>query len=281
MHEETRPGLDVRRNRRWYAGRRLLVLGCAALLAAACGRDPGAGGQSEVTQTVSGRTFLSESVTEDGASRELVEGTRIRLSFGDDGSLSAYAGCNTMSGRVEVRDERLFVGAVGATRIGCDPELHAQDEWFEAFLITGPSFELDGHWLTLQTGSTTIRLLDRVVADPDRALDGTVWWLDGMFDAQAASSVPAGVAATLEIGGGRLLFVIDRCNQGGGDVEVAETTMRIGVITTTDVACQEPALTVERAIHEVLAGEVTYSITAASLTLEHPSGRGLTFRARE
>ena len=36
------------------------------------------------------------------AHHPLVEGTRIRLTFHEDGGITAYAGCNTLGGSVEV-----------------------------------------------------------------------------------------------------------------------------------------------------------------------------------
>lgn len=51
-----------------------------------------------------GQTYLSVSVTEDGADRPLVPGTRIRLNLREDGVLIARAGCNTFSGGIMLDD---------------------------------------------------------------------------------------------------------------------------------------------------------------------------------
>ena len=42
---------------------------------------------------------------------------------------------------------------------------------------------LDGDRLTLHSAATTIQLVDRRVADPDRPIEGTVRQLDGIIDA--------------------------------------------------------------------------------------------------
>ena len=63
-----------------------IVLAAAVSLLGACGLVPGPGAEVEVE----GRTFLSTGVTEDGRPRDLVEGSRVRLTF-DDGQLSAQA----------------------------------------------------------------------------------------------------------------------------------------------------------------------------------------------
>ena len=56
-----------------------------------------------------GRTFLSTSVTENGAPRALVDGTRIELTFAEDDRVTANAGCNIMGGTGVVRDDMLIL----------------------------------------------------------------------------------------------------------------------------------------------------------------------------
>ena len=66
-----------------------------------------------------GTEWLSTAVTEDGADRPLVDGTRIRLSF-TDGELAASAGCNTMGGAYRIEEGLLVVEGGGMTEMGCD-----------------------------------------------------------------------------------------------------------------------------------------------------------------
>jgi hypothetical protein len=48
--------------------------------------------------------------------------------------------------------------------------------------------------------AAAITLVDRTVANPDRALIGTRWVVDTLITSDVASSVPAGVVAFLQLG---------------------------------------------------------------------------------
>lgn len=270
---------------------RLLVLPLAALTIAACGQVPDeARSNGTVADEPSGRAFLSTGVTEDGNPRPLVEGTQIRLHFnerseksGDRGGsgFGASAGCNSMGGTARIEDGQLVVGDLATTEMGCDEPRHAQDEWLADFLTGRPAMTLTGPDMVLSGGGTEIRLSDREVADPDRPLRGTKWVVDGIVSGDAVSSVPQGAEAfvvfseTEEDGfGGNT-----GCNGMGGKAVVAETTIEFSEVITTKMFCEDDRGDLERAVIEVLDGEVTYKVEADRLTLNHPSGKGLMLRA--
>ncbi len=93
----------------------------------ACGRGVGAGAGSG-GDWPAGRRFQSTAVTEAGKDRPLVAGTRIDLSFFDDGRLSAQAGCNTIGGSGRIDGDRLVLGdGLSMTEMGCDGPRHSQD----------------------------------------------------------------------------------------------------------------------------------------------------------
>jgi heat shock protein HslJ len=257
-------------------GALLLVL----ILGAACG-DPGTtAGADSRSGDPWGRDFLSTAVTEKGQARPLVAGTRIRLSFTDDGRLVASAGCNSMSGQAEVRDGRLVVAELAQTEMGCDPDRHAQDQWLAELLGSRPRFDLVGDELTLTGESAGIRLQDRVVADPDRPLHGTRWVVDTVYDGDAASSVPQGAEAHMTLGDGTFGGSTG-CNQMGGDAATDEGagTITFSDVIATKIACGADKMSLERAVLSVLDGVVAYEIKADRLTLTHPSGNGLGLHA--
>ena len=128
-------------------------------------------------QTLDGTEWLSTAVTEDGADRPLVDGTRIRVSF-TDGELAASAGCNTMGGAYRIEEGLLVVEGGAITEMGCDEQRHAQDDWLFGFLGSQPAIAQEGDKLTLTSGETVIALQDREVAEPDLPLTGTTWTVD-------------------------------------------------------------------------------------------------------
>lgn len=235
--------------------RSILIL----LALTACGAVP--------EPTLDGTEWLSTGVTDDGADRPLVDGTRIRISF-TDGQLGASAGCNSMGGDYRIDGGRLVFEGGGMTEMGCDEERHAQDDWLLGFLSSQPAVVREGDKLTLTSGGVVIALLNAKVAEPDLPLTGTTWTVDTILGGDAASSVPDGAVATLVFTDGGRVDINSGCNTGGGTYELTNDTITIGEIITTLRACGGADAQLESAVLAVInAGDVEYAIDAGSLTL--------------
>jgi heat shock protein HslJ len=232
---------------------------------------PTAAPSTAAAATVDGKTYLSTAIK--GAT--LVPGTQIRLTF-KDGNLSASGGCNSMGGRYSITGGRLVAAQLLMTEMGCDEPRMRQDAWL-AQLLGAATVALTGETLTVGDGTIELTLMDREVASPDKPIDGTRWILDGIVSGDTASSVPAGVTASLRLGGGGV-EVEAGCNTGAGTVGVTVDTLTVGPIALTKMACAPAAMSVERAFTAVLTGSVSYSIDADVLTIGS-GARGLTFRA--
>lgn len=266
---DRRPGTVPGLRRRRAAGTMAAVLVMTAL-AAGC-RASGSG-------ELRGRTFLSQSVTQDGRPLPLVVGTTIHMTFHDDGRVSAAAGCNSMGGLVRMERGRLVVTGLSTTEMGCDPARHAQDEWLAGFLSAEPSWTYEEPRLELRTAGTTVVLLDRAVADPDRPVEGTTWRLDGTVEGDAVASMPSGVEGSLTFRDGRVDFDIAGCAAGWAGAVVGPSTIEVGPVSMSRSACAGVGAQVVRAVTEVLAGPVAYDVEASSLSLTK-DGRGLLLRA--
>jgi heat shock protein HslJ len=238
-----------------------------------------AGCASAAPDALGGRTFLSITVHGADGPRELVPGTRVAITFGDDGRLSVSAGCNTMGGSYRIDGGRLRVTGGATTEMGCEAPRQAQDEWLFAFIGSGPTATLQGDVLTMTSRDSTIRLLDREVAEQDRPLVGPTWRVESIVVGNAVSSVPGGVAATLQFMADGRVQIATGCNQAAGTYLIEGRTIRLGQLTMTEIACSGPQGETERAVMAVLGtGVVTYAIDAAGLTLD--AGRqGLLLRA--
>jgi heat shock protein HslJ len=249
----------------------IATVGCADHAGSAGGGD-----------TLLGRTFLSEAVTEDEARFDLVNGTRVRLEFTGDGQLVAHAGCNTLFTEVRTDGGALETSGIGGTEMGCDPARHEQDEWLAGFLTGSPAWMLDGDRLTLTGGATEMVLLDREVADPDRPLESTRWVVDTIVMGDAASSMVAGTegVATLVIEDGA--FTADSgCREITGRVEVGEHRLRFRDVVQADPICLPDLEEVDRVMVEVLTGEVEFLIQADRLRLDHAGAVGLGLHSDE
>ena len=244
-----------------------------------------------VTSSPMGKTYLSTAVTEDGKPKQLVSKTRIRLEFAEvpnrneDGPrvydvLRAYAGCNRLSAAVAagelLADGRLCIDGVGGTAIGCKPPLRAQDEWLTKFLVSKPSWHLNGDELTLTSAGTAISLLDRKIVEPDFPLDGPRWKVVAVIikggDLRAHHHRAEQAWITFD---GERLTGWTGCNELSGTVDRTRTELTFTGVVTTDHACTGETAEVETAILTTLRANVTYTIDYNRLTLLTPTGTGL------
>ena len=272
---------------------RRAAIGALAVLtlATACGDDETiAGGDEPAADTTTdlvGRTFWSTEVVVDGAAFDFVDGTRIQLRFGAD-EINADAGCNNLFASYTLDDDTIVALGAGSTEMGCDPALHAQDDLVIDFLLSQPTFALDGDTLTLTnpTGDT-IALLDKEVADPDRRIDEHAWEVTGFFDELAAWSSAVAEPAVIDFRDGTL-----RGTSGCGPipfmptVDLSATEVRItGDVGDVQWCHDADAVTKDYAadLSAVLfgPGPLTFEIDGPSLRLTAPDGTGLTARAVE
>lgn len=246
-------------------------------LAAGCGAtvmDVGPGASGAFAGELSGRTFLSTSVTESGKPRALADGTQISVEITEDGRLLVNAGCNTMSGLVDVSGGRISAPELAVTGLGCDAPRHTQDEWLAAIIAARPTWRLDADNLVLSSGATQIVLLDRKLAQPDLALQATKWVVDTVIDGDTASSIAVQSPATLVFGPGQVQ-VFAGCNSGSGSYQLTQRQLTFGELALTRKACEPELMQFEQSVLAALSGVVAFEIEADRLTLKHPSGKGL------
>jgi heat shock protein HslJ len=214
-----------------------------------------------------GRTFLSVTITDGGVVKALVPGTVIRISF-TGGQLGASAGCNSIGGTYTIDGDTLVFQGGGMTEMGCDPARHAQDDWLSGLLGARPTVAVNGNDLVLTSGTTTITMLDREIADPDQPLVGPTWTLSSIITGEVVSSVPAGVTATIKFNADGTVDIQPGCNSGGGTYAVEGNAITFSELITTKMLCLGGGSTVEEAVLTVLEAQaITYAIDAGSLTL--------------
>ena len=254
----------------------LAVVALSLLLLVGCGSRAASGGLSDLR----GRTFLSTGVMENGQAKQLVTGTRIRLSFGEEGRrIGADAGCNHIGGDARVENGRLVAGDMAMTAMGCDGGRSEQDDWLVKFLTGTPTVRISGTELMLANNTTEIRLLDRTVADPDRPLIGTRWVVESVIDRDTSSSIPQGAVAHLLLNADGTFTGNTGCNHMGGGAVIAAPTIRFAGVFTTKMACEDGRMRLEHSVLGVLHDTVHYEIEADQLRLRDSSGKGLDLRA--
>jgi heat shock protein HslJ len=231
-----------------------------------------------------GQTFVTTTVTVNDEPRHLVDGTQALIGFTDEG-ITLEAGCNQMSGRAAYADGVLRVDGMGGTEMGCDPPRMDQDAWLAGFLTDDPRYALDGETLTLTDGNTEITL-EPEAAQPQAALVGTRWRLDGIIEGSgpgaAVSTVPGGLRPVLRLTRAGQLGAQLGCNQGGGAVEVDADTLHLAEFPSTLMACRPgPRSELEHLVTRVLGtGDIGYTLDGQTLTLTRGQ-HGLVYSAAD
>ncbi|NNH75140.1 META domain-containing protein [Nocardia uniformis] len=249
------------------------VLALTAAVVAGCSSS---GDDTAPTPTPMGRAFVSTEVE----GRPIPGGGPMNLSFAED-RVSANSGCNTATGPVNLEGHVLTVDQLAATLMGCPDERGAADEWQDGLLRSRPSWTLDGDTLTLSGNDSTVTLLDRKVAHPDKPLVGTNWIVTAVItnDAEVRSQTLEEVRPTLLIGSDGAVSGTAGCNRIMGSAEVIGTdaTFQIG---TTKMMCDPQVMEVEQQVLTTLSGKTTGTIDSDTLTLRNTeNGTGLKLRA--
>lgn len=219
-----------------------------------------------VSMQLEERTFLLQQAK----GYEPVADTTVRLSF-DNAELRLNAGCNHLSGRYELVGNTLVVGGLGMTEMGCDEQLHHQDEWFAEFITSKPTLKLDVNTLTLSARDVMLTFLDRELADPDRPLIGPAWKVDTILSKNAATSyamsLPMPIVRFREDG---TVQLESGCGTGAGGFSTTSAELTFRGVVLTQASCAAANLSVMlNAILGVMAdGTASYAIDAARLTVK-------------
>ncbi|GAA3142303.1 heat shock protein HslJ [Kribbella aluminosa] len=253
----------------------IALVGTGLLALTACGNGPAPGAQPGAD--LSGRTFLSTSVVENGKPR--TPPSEVRLQFTTNGRLSWNAGCNSSETSVSTAGNRLVLGSeITSTAMGCLGHAAGADKWIGGVLTAKPTWKLDGDKLVVSTDSTTISLVDKQTAQPAAALDGTKWALSTIVAGQTASHPAGAEKAWLTLNGDRVTGSTG-CNEFQGVVANGTGKLTFGELATTRRACTGDAAKLESLLLNGLKGDLTYKIDGSVLSLRSASG-GLDFTAR-
>jgi heat shock protein HslJ len=232
-----------------------------------------AAGASTVPAELQGTTFVATEVT---GSYTIAPGSSITVTF-EDGTVSARAGCNSMSGAVVIQGDVLVAPTLASTMMACEEALMAQDTWFAAFLASSPTWTYADGTLTLTNGTDTVAFTD--APSGAAALEETGWKLVGLISktatANTVSALDPSLSGWIRFSDGESAFNTT-CNFGGGPAEVGPDTITFGALRLTLIFCDGPSGATEQVMTTVLQGTTTYTIAdqAAGGTLEIMSEDG-------
>jgi heat shock protein HslJ len=213
---------------------------------------------------LNGRMFVSEAVT----GRSLVPGTEVRLGFERSG-FSATAGCNSMSGVFRFDHNILVVTSVSSTAVGCDAPHQEQDNWLSGFLLARPETYINEPRITLTKDVTTLTLLDREIASPDRPLVGTQWFGSGINNGAGVTVGMDSALLSVAFGPDGAFQGSSGCQRANGGVVAQSSTIAFTALTYDSGICPDSDLEPQSSSFRfVLNGmDVTFSIEERELTI--------------
>ncbi|WP_410788343.1 META domain-containing protein [Kribbella sp. C-35] len=217
-----------------------------------------------------GKTYLSVAATEDGVEKELVPGTRVRVTVRKNGIFVARAGCNELIGAIQVDDGVLRFELQMQTQMGCGPELEAQDDWLAELLTHQSDCTVDGDTLTLTSGGTTLVLLERSLANPNFPLEGSTWNVESVVRGEVFEHFPLVGAAGLIINGTQVTGSTGS-SSFTATVSRDESTLVFSELTVVTTHPTGRAADLEHAILENLRTPLTYAIESNRMALRGPT----------
>jgi len=191
------------------------------------------------------------------------------IAFSSDKRVSGTTGCNQYSALFSTNGNKITIGALTATEMGCEGAHSAQ----EAAFLKG----MDGAatWQITESGGLEIGGVATIVAEagvvasapppsPGAALAGTAWNLAQM----GGTADFAHILPTIQFGDDGKVFGFSGCNTFTGTFTTEGATLTLGPLAMTKIACVRPASAVESDYLEALAGVSSWEIGAGGqLTL--------------
>jgi heat shock protein HslJ len=227
------------------------------LVLAACGMLPpaGAGDLDGEWRLVSG--------VHDGDPLPVPDRAPITMVIGGS-QVGGTSACNHYGGELTLSGDRVAIGAMTMTEMGCDlPIMEAESRYIVALAAVDRWTRADE---ALTLAGDNVELTYRFVAPtPDADLTGTAWRLDGLVDGDAVSST-MGDPATLVLRDDGTLSGTTGCRTFDGAYELEGGAVRVIQLVNDDRACPDLRQQDEHVL-AVLGGGFGYAIDGERLTL--------------
>lgn len=196
------------------------------------------------------------------------------------GRVTGNASCNRYSAEFTQAGSSLTFGAVAQTAMACtDDKLNAQERAFSAALgeVTQVRSSAGGAELLNAAGEAVLTLAAAPVPTP-KPLVGTEWTLSGIVSGDAVQSPLADTTVTMTLTDEALTG--KACNTFRGSVTKTDSTIKVGPIMSTRMACPtEGEGKQESSVLAALGSVTSYAIEGDTLTLSGPDSKGLLFTA--
>jgi len=203
-----------------------------------------------------------------GASIAVADPTRYTINFQADDSLQIWADCNQVGGTCSVSGSSLMLQLGPSTLAACPPDSQVDQflaglEKVTNYTVTGSNLELG-----LQGGGRM-----QFSAMPALSLVGPNWQLLAYNNGRnAVQSVMIGTQPTATFGADGQLSGSGGCNSFSGPYQSTASTLSIGPLASTMMACEQPVMDQETAYLSALERSATYRFDNGRLVLADTAG---------
>jgi heat shock protein HslJ len=237
------------------------------LLVSACGDDDSSGDND--SPDLAGTSWTLASASIDSADTAAV--ATATLEFGADAeSLTGSTGCNQFAGTYTQDGDELTISLGPVTLAACtDAALTAQETAILAHLPEVASFS-SGEQLVLEDSSgDTLLTYDAGMS----TIEGTSWTATGVNNGTGGvESSAATESITAEFGSDGALSGFAGCNTYNATYELSDGGISITKVSSTRMACEDAAMTLEGQYLTALEKAATYALSGDTLTLRDSSG---------
>ena len=201
------------------------------------------------------------------APTEVPAGVTVTAKF-DAGQLSGNNGCNSYTGTYTVDGSNLTITPGASTMMACQEPQSTVEQAYMAALPLVTTFATAEGGLTLTYGDGQALVYK---AGPS-GLTGTSWEVTGYNNGkEAVVGLAAGTTISLEFGEGTVTG--KACNSYNGPFTETGTTVTIGPLATTMMACpEEGVMDQETAYLIALQAATEFSLDGGMLTLRDATG---------
>lgn len=246
--------------RRMLIGIGILTLG---LLTVACSAGGGTGG------TLDGTSWTLKNYAVNGAATDLPAGVVVDARFAD-GKVNGFSGCNLYTASATIDGAKLTVGQAASTMKACDANVMAVETAYLANLAASATFTATADALTIY-GADGKQLLAYAAAAAN-PLEGE-WLVTGYNNGKEAVTSPiAGTELTATFTPDGQVSGNSGCNTFTGEYKLDGTSLTVGPLASTMMACDQEVMDQEAAFLAALQVPTTVEPSGTTVTLRDADG---------
>ncbi len=201
----------------------------------------------------------------------VIPGSAPTISFGADGSVSGWDGCNRYGGTYKMDGSSLSITLGPSTLMACPEDVMNQASTFTKGLGETASFRMDKANLTLRDAAGA-DLMELLVVVPASLTGGT--WNATMINngKQAVTGLVEGSTITAIFGTDGTLTGNGGCNNYNTTYQTDGGKIKIEPAASTMMACGDDVTMQEAQYFNALANAATFSISNGELELRDATG---------